>query len=112
MGVSRRGTTDVEGRATIPAYDGTAVAKIFYPLPAPIAAAADRQLARYVEFLEEENKILRSRLPSQYTRSLANISDRWSSGKAWDNAPAIRYSLGWHVHKKILADNEPPLTAC
>jgi putative transposase len=39
--------------------------KVFHPLLALIASATDRQLARYVEFLKEENKILRSRLPGQ-----------------------------------------------
>jgi hypothetical protein len=47
----------VEARSTIPVYDHTAVATIFHPLLALIASAADRQLARHVEFLKEENKI-------------------------------------------------------
>lgn len=36
--------------------------KIFHPLLALIASATDRELAKYVQFLKEENKILRSRL--------------------------------------------------
>ncbi len=40
-------------------------AKIFHPLLAMIASATDRELARYVEFLKEENRILRSRIPGQ-----------------------------------------------
>ncbi len=40
-------------------------AKIFHPLLALIASATDKELARYVEFLKEENKILRARVPGQ-----------------------------------------------
>jgi|GEM_PF-3275180 len=36
---------------------------LFHPLLALIASATDRQLARYIQFLKEENKILRARLP-------------------------------------------------
>ena len=39
--------------------------KIFHPLLALIASATDKELARYVEFLKEENKILRARVPGQ-----------------------------------------------
>lgn len=38
---------------------------IYHPLLAMIASATDRELAKYVEFLKEENKILRSRIPGQ-----------------------------------------------
>ena len=38
---------------------------IFHPLLAMIASATDKELARYVEFLKEENKILRTRIPGQ-----------------------------------------------
>src|SRR5262249_17913559 len=62
---SQRGTTNVEGRSTIPSYDHTDVAKIFHPLLALIASAADRQLARYIEYLKVENKILRARIPGE-----------------------------------------------
>ena len=40
-------------------------AKIFHPLLALIASATNCELARYVEFLKEENRILRSRIPGQ-----------------------------------------------
>ncbi len=40
-------------------------AKIFHPLLALIASASNNELARYVEFLKEENKILRARIPGQ-----------------------------------------------
>ncbi len=39
--------------------------KIWHPLLALIASATDKELARYVEFLKEENKILRARIPGQ-----------------------------------------------
>ena len=38
---------------------------IFHPLLALIASASDKMLASYVEFLKEENKILRARIPGQ-----------------------------------------------
>ena len=45
-------------------------AKIFHPLLALIASASNNELARYVEFLKEENKILRARVPGQiHTRT-------------------------------------------
>ena len=39
--------------------------KIFHPLLALIASATDRELAKYVQYLKEENKILRARIPGQ-----------------------------------------------
>jgi putative transposase len=39
--------------------------QIFHPLLALIASASDNELARYVEYLKEENKILRARIPGQ-----------------------------------------------
>ena len=41
------------------------MAKIFHALMALIASGTDRELAKYVEFLKEENKILRARIPGQ-----------------------------------------------
>ncbi len=40
-------------------------AKIFHPLLALIASASSNELAKYIEFLKEENKILRARVPGQ-----------------------------------------------
>ncbi len=40
-------------------------AKIFHPLLALIASASNNDLAKYVEFLKEENKILRARVPGR-----------------------------------------------
>ena len=39
--------------------------KIFHPLLALIASASNNELAKYIEFLKEENKILRARVPGQ-----------------------------------------------
>jgi hypothetical protein len=39
--------------------------KIFHPLLQLIASATDPELAKYVEYLKEENKILRARIPGQ-----------------------------------------------
>ena len=39
--------------------------KIFHPLQALITSASNNELAKYVEFLKEENKILRSRITGQ-----------------------------------------------
>jgi WD40 repeat protein len=41
----------------------------FHPLLALIASATDKEPARYVEFLKEENKILRARIPGTPART-------------------------------------------
>jgi hypothetical protein len=41
------------------------MSKIFHPLLALIASATDKELAKYVEYLKHENKLLRARLPKQ-----------------------------------------------
>ena len=38
---------------------------IYHPLLALIASATDNELAKYVEYLKNENKILRARIPGQ-----------------------------------------------
>ena len=43
----------------------TEVTKVFHPLLALIASATDKELAKYVQFVKEENKILRARVPGQ-----------------------------------------------
>ena len=46
------------------------MAKIFHPLLAMIASGTDRELAKHVQFLKEENKILRARIPGEiHTKS-------------------------------------------
>ena len=49
----------------IASSDNSTAAKIFHPLLALIASANNNELAQYVEFLKEENKILRARVPGQ-----------------------------------------------
>ena len=49
----------------IASCDNSMTAKIFHPLLALIASASNNELAKYVEFLKEENKILRARVPGQ-----------------------------------------------
>jgi len=39
--------------------------RVFQSLLAVLAAATDRQLARYMQFLEAENRMLRARLPKR-----------------------------------------------
>lgn len=39
--------------------------KLYHPLLALIASATDTELAKYVQYLKEENKILRARIPGQ-----------------------------------------------
>ena len=39
--------------------------KTYHPLLALIASATDNELAKYVEYLKHENKILRARIPDQ-----------------------------------------------
>ena len=39
--------------------------KLFHPLLALIASAGDRELARSVRYLKEENQILRARVPGE-----------------------------------------------
>ena len=38
--------------------------RVFHPFLAIIASSADRELARYIEYLQEENKILRALMPA------------------------------------------------
>ncbi|MEX0866408.1 MAG: hypothetical protein WD030_03550, partial [Pirellulales bacterium] len=46
-------------------YDNSTMPQIFHPLLALIASATDRELAKYIEYLKQENKILRARIPGQ-----------------------------------------------
>ena len=59
------GYNESETPSHITGYDNTKMSKIFHPLLALIASATDRELAKYVQFLKEENKILRARVPGQ-----------------------------------------------
>ena len=55
--------------------------KIFHPLLALIASATDRELAKYVEYLKKENKILRGRLPKQVHTSFEERQTLLKYGK-------------------------------
>ena len=61
-------------------------AKIFHPLLALIASASNNELARYVEFLKEENKILRARVPGQIHTKPGERSRLVKLGKALGQA--------------------------
>ena len=60
--------------------------KIWHPLLALIASGTDKELARYVEFLKEENKILRSRIPGQIHTKPDERSQLVKLGKALGRA--------------------------
>ena len=54
----------------ITTYNNSMMNQIFHPLLALIASATNNELAKYVEYLKEENKILRARIPGQiHTRT-------------------------------------------
>ncbi len=62
------------------------MSQIFHPLLAMIASVTDRELGRCVEFLKEENKILRNRVKGQiHTKP----HEKRSAAQAWE---AIRES--------------------
>jgi putative transposase len=57
--------------------------RIFHPLLALIASATDRELAKYVQFLKEENKILRSRVKGQVHTKPEERDDYSSLARFW-----------------------------
>jgi len=67
-------------------YDNSMSATIFYPLLALIASATNNELVRYVEFLKEENRILRSRIPGQVHTTAEERSQLIKVGKALGRA--------------------------
>ena len=46
-------------------YDNSMITKIYHPLLALIASATNSELAKYVEYVKAENKILRAGIPGQ-----------------------------------------------
>ena len=58
------------------------MSKLFHPLLALIASATDKELAKYVEYLRHENKILRARLPKQIHTSFEERQTLLKYGKA------------------------------
>ena len=55
--------------------------QIFHPLLALIASATNNELAKYVEYLKEENKILRARIPGQVHTKMAERERLLKYGK-------------------------------
>lgn len=62
------------------------MSKIFHPLLALIASATDKELAKYVEYLKHENKLLRSRLPKQVHTTYEERQTLLKYGKALGRA--------------------------
>ena len=58
------------------------MSKIFHPLLALIASSTDRELAKCVQYLKEENKILRARLPRQVHTTYEERNRLLKFGKA------------------------------
>ena len=56
------------------------MAKLFHPLLALIASAID-ELAKCVEYLKQENKILRARIPGEIHTRLAELQQLLKYGK-------------------------------
>ena len=69
-------------RSIITTTDDTPISKIFHPLLALIASATDNELAKYVEYLKHENKILRARLPKQIHTTYEERQTLLKFGKA------------------------------
>ena len=62
------------------------MAKIFHPLLAMIASGTDRELAKYVQFLKEEYKILRARIPGEIHTKLEERQRLLEFGKSLGRA--------------------------
>ena len=73
------------------------MAKIFHPLLAMIASGTDRELAKYVQFLKAENKILRAQRSIKIQVDWDSVSAGAVSGQSlpgiqarrtvWQNVP-------------------------
>ena len=59
------------------------MAKIFHPLLALIASATNNELAKFIEYLKEENKILRARIPGQIHTTKSERERLIKFGKAF-----------------------------
>lgn len=60
--------------------------KLFHPLLALIASSTDSELAKYVEYLKHENKLLRARLPKQVHTTFEERQTLLKYGKAIGHA--------------------------
>ena len=63
--LSRRGAKTLSLPISATTYGYIAMARFFHPLLLVLARATESQLARYVEYLKEENRILRAKLPKR-----------------------------------------------
>ena len=54
----------------------TSYVKLFHPFLALIASATEHELAKYVQYLKEENKILRARIPGKQVHTTAEERQR------------------------------------
>ena len=57
------------------------MAKLLHPLFFLLAYATDKQLAKYLEYLKVENRILRNKLPKRITITLAERKQLIKHGK-------------------------------
>jgi putative transposase len=71
--------------------------RTFQPLLAVLAAAIDRQLARYVQFLKEDNQILRGRLSKRLI----------FTPQEWRRLVKLGPLLGLAVHDLITSVTNP-----
>lgn len=78
----QRGLMNVFPPALMHTYDGNSMTQIFHPLLALIASATDSELAKYVDYLKQENKILRARLPKQVHTTVEERKTLLKYGKA------------------------------
>jgi hypothetical protein len=65
----------------------TSMLRLFRPLFLLLAQATDRQLARIVEYLKVENRLLRDQLPTRLRVTLQSVAD-WLS---WAGRWALRF---------------------
>lgn len=89
-------------------------AKIFHPLLSMIASASDSEMARYIEFLKEENKILRARVPGQIHTKPDERSRLVKLGKALGRAveeliTLVAPSTFYRVCARVTIIAPPPL---
>ena len=84
-------------------YDDTDMSKIFHPLLALIASSTDRELAKYVQYLKEENKILRARLPRQVHTTHEERNRLLTFGKAVDTQRLRFIQADMDVTKQLMA---------
>ena len=70
----KRGTTNVKSLPIVWNSQNTTMTKLFHSLLTLIASGIDRELAKYVEFLKEENKIVRARILGQVPALISPVS--------------------------------------